>query len=62
MQLAALHKADGIGAPRISRRRFVEVSVVHHARILIIKIQIVNHIMKYNFKLLRLVSKNGCIC
>ena len=56
MQLAALHKADGIGAPRISRRRFVEVSVVHHARILIIEIQIVNHIMKNNLKKLRLLS------
>jgi hypothetical protein len=50
MQVAALHKAGDIGAPRISRRRFVEVGVIHHAGILTIEILLVNHIMKDIFK------------
>jgi len=46
----ALHKAEGTGSPRISRRRFVEVGVIHHAVILTIEILIVNHILKDIFK------------
>ena len=34
----------------ISRRRFVEVGVIHHAAILMVEIRFVNHIMKDIFK------------
>mgnify|MGYP001593768310 CR=1 FL=1 len=51
---ADLHQVGAIRVTRkaacISRRRFVEVGVIHHATILVIEILFVNHIMKDIFK------------